>query len=724
MTAKRDVRKYCWIPTLFLCIMGVCFCLNSKVYINQCSGEFAYVEYPFLQEGDYTMEINYSGTEPGCTVQVSSQALVDQWNRQGVVFASCEIAESAGTLIIDFHLDQATRSVVLTQSMGDENRIFKQLELRSNKSPDTDNFFLGVCLILFGGVVFFKGRTLCGYRHRKQLILILIGLGASLPLLNDSLKIGQDMAFHLARLEGLYQGMRSGAFPVRINPVQLEGFGYLSSTMYPSLFLYPFAALRFFGVSTMLCYKLLLIGISIGTSLLAYYGTRGITKSEKAGMLTAVLYTFAMYRLNGLYVGATVGESMAMTFLPLAAWGVYELFWGDAKKWYLLALGISGVFGSHLLSTEMTLLFAAITGVVWLFKGEKSGWLKRAGYGMLAAAVTLLWSMWYWLPALSHRGLVVYAVHNDLYLFSLYPSQMFSLFMEPVGWSYELGRLQGEMSLSVGGVLLLSGILLIVVLASKKPESYSHLENVGCVCLCMGGFALFLTSYIFPWELLQKVALLDRLLSPLQFPWRFLSLASFFLSVAGAVGLIAFQKQFRRIRWAIPAALILLLVSTFYCFDRISYSMADLSDKMQAAGTDYTDDLYLRVHRGSMQSFSRKNSVIYCENDSEVLYSDYSKKGSSLTVYVEPVKVEAGDKLVFPLYGYTGYQVLADGEEIEWEISDDGMITCDLPNHNALIQIRYRESPLFLAGDIISLISILGSAVFAIMHKRLFLRAK
>ena len=719
MRTEHDVKKYCWIPTLFLCIMGVCFCLNTKIYTNQCSGEFAYVEYPFLQEGDYTLEIDYAGAEPGSMVQVSSQALVDQWNRQGVVFASCELAESEGFLVVDFHLDQATKSVTLTQSQGEDRNIFQQVELQSRGAPDNDNYFLGICLILLGGVVFFFGRTLCGDKYRTPLILILIGFGASLPLLNDILKMGQDIGFHLARLEGLYQGMHSGAFPVRINPIQLEGFGNLSSTEYPQLFLYPFAALRFLGVSTMLCYKLLLISISIGTSLLAFYGTRGITKSEKVGMLTAVLYTFSVYRLNGLYIGATVGETMAMTFLPLAAWGVYELFWGDAKKWYLLALGMSGVFESHLLSTEMTLLFTVIAGVVWLFKGERSGWPKRVGYGMLAAAATLLWNMWYWLPVLSHRGLVVFGVYNDLHLFSLYPSQMFSLFMEPAGWSYELGCLQGEMPLSVGGVLLFSGILLIVVLVSKKQVSYSHLENVGLVCLCLGGFALFLTTYIFPWELLQNVALLNRLLSPLQFPWRFLSPASFFLSLAGAVGMVAFKERFRNTQWVIPAVLVLLLGSTFYYFDRISYTMAEVSDKMQIAGTDYTDDLYLRVNRGSIREFSRKDSVIYCENDSEVRYSDYSKKGSSIAVYVEPVKVEEGDQLVFPLYGYTGYQVLIDGEAAEWDIADDGRIVCDLPSHNALIQIRYRESPLFLAGDIISMISVLGSVFFAVIHKRL-----
>lgn len=31
-----------------------------------------------------------------------------------------------------------------------------------------------------------------------------------------------------------------------------------------------------------------------------------------------------------------------MTFLPLVLWGIYEVLWGDCKKWYLLMLGMAG----------------------------------------------------------------------------------------------------------------------------------------------------------------------------------------------------------------------------------------------------------------------------------------------------------------------------------------------------------------------------------------------
>ena len=49
----------------------------------------------------------------------------------------------------------------------------------------------------------------------------------------------------LARINGIYEGLRTGQFPVQINPVQLGGYGYLPGSMYPQLFLYFPAILKF-----------------------------------------------------------------------------------------------------------------------------------------------------------------------------------------------------------------------------------------------------------------------------------------------------------------------------------------------------------------------------------------------------------------------------------------------------------------------------------------------
>ena len=131
--------------------------------------------------------------------------------------------------------------------------------------------------------------------------------------------------------------MQNGEFPVRINPLQSGGYGNLSPTMYPSLFLYPVAILRFFGVSAMLCYKVLLTAMNIATAFLSFYAVRAITGSEKSAWLMSVLYTFATYRLTNLYYRAALGESLAMVFHPCYCGAPMKYFMGRRRNgfsWY------------------------------------------------------------------------------------------------------------------------------------------------------------------------------------------------------------------------------------------------------------------------------------------------------------------------------------------------------------------------------------------------------
>lgn len=717
MKIERWWKQASKLPAVFIFIMSICIWLQPEAYVKEYVGGFAYAEYGFLQAGEYSLELTYAGVPAGCHVMVSSRKQVDEWNRQGVVFAEEEFAGQEGTMSLVFHLEEDTWDVVVSQDGGAENRVFDRILLQSVGLSDRDNYFLGGCLILLSVFVAIFGRRLTEERCRVPLILALLGVVVSLPLFNDFLKWGHDINFHLARIEGVYQGVKSGAFPVRVNPVQLEGFGYLSASMYPQLFLYPAALLRFLGVSTELGYKLLLFGANEATAFLAYYSVKGITKSEKTGMIGAVLYVFAPYRLLDMYTRAAVGEALAMVFLPLAAWGLYEVLWGNPRKWYLLALGVSGVFQCHLLSTEMYLIFMVGTAFFWLFSGQKKEVFLRIRYCLLSGVMFLLWNIGLWLPILffSGEGMQAYAIRNDLSRSAAYFSQMFSLFMEPVGPNRPLGGTQGEMPLSVGALLPLSSLLLLAVLARKEKSEYTLAEKTGKYCLFLGSLSLLLSSSLVPWRALQSIDWLNRLIAPIEFVWRFLGPASFLLCVAGAVGIMSFREHFGRSGWVLPVAGVILLCGTAYYFDMLSWDAEDMGDKMLVAGADERDASYL-YEESDINDFSRDNAVIQCSNGSEIGYSQYRKEGTSLTVRVSPKGVEEGARLIFPLYGYTGYQVLVNGEPVEWERMNS-RVACVLPAEESLIEVRYKGPKVFMAGDAIAWGSILGCIAYGVVKK-------
>ena len=97
-------------------------------------------------------------------------------------------------------------------------------------------------------------------KNRKYIVCYLvILLIASIPLLNNYLIRGHDIYFHLMRIEGLAQGMKTGDFPVRIQPAWYGGYGYAVSVFYSDLFLYPVALLRLAGVSLQDSYKVYVV---------------------------------------------------------------------------------------------------------------------------------------------------------------------------------------------------------------------------------------------------------------------------------------------------------------------------------------------------------------------------------------------------------------------------------------------------------------------------------
>ena len=107
---------------------------------------------------------------------------------------------------------------------------------------------------------------------KKHILLyIILIIFTSVPIINDFLFRGHDIYFHLMRIEGLAQGLRCGQFPVKIQPVWYDDFGYAVSVFYGDLFVYIAAFLRLMGFSLQDSYKGYLICCNIATILISGY---------------------------------------------------------------------------------------------------------------------------------------------------------------------------------------------------------------------------------------------------------------------------------------------------------------------------------------------------------------------------------------------------------------------------------------------------------------------
>ena len=305
------------------------------------------------------------------------------------------------------------------EEMEEENGRFEQLSFGFNLTDSTPDLYLasenpedivGVTVHKAGAGVF--SADLCAYaalvgavltvllalswdktergrkNRRDAMILVCAAAFACMPLLWRGVYDGHDLLFHLNRIEGIASGLRNGQFPVRIHSSTLLGYGYAAPEFYPELFLYFPAALRNLGVSLSASVRVFEACINLATALACYLCVRSLMRSRRAAVGASVLYTLCIYRLVNLYTRATLGESLAMIFFPMVLLGLYEVLRRDEKRWPLLALGMTGVCMSHLLSTLFCAAFCALAAVLSVKKlfAEK----RRILAILLAAGVTAL----------------------------------------------------------------------------------------------------------------------------------------------------------------------------------------------------------------------------------------------------------------------------------------------------------------------------------------------
>lgn len=278
--------------------------------------------FSYISRGAYVLDVTCTPSDRKNQVTVFSKEVADANGKAGMVLAQADVEPGGCGVSMQLSLEDGIYSVCVVTSLDtEETTMVESARLESQGIIYRDGTALGILCLLAAialSVIFVKVPR---ETYQLPLLAVIIGLIAGIPMYADFIMDGHDFSFHLQRIEGIYQAMASGDFPVRLNPLQVNGYGYLSSTMYPQLFLYPVALLRFFNVSVMTCYKLLLTLTNVGTALIAYYVVKSITQSGKIGILMSFLYTLSAYRLMGMYMRCAIGEVLAMTFLPLVMGG-------------------------------------------------------------------------------------------------------------------------------------------------------------------------------------------------------------------------------------------------------------------------------------------------------------------------------------------------------------------------------------------------------------------
>lgn len=578
--------------------------------------------------------------------------------------------------------------------------------------------------------VFFAKGVALGKRGKQALALVAVAFIASLPLFTNFLQAGHDLQFHLTRIATLAAELEHGQFPVRMLHEMSNGFAYATSLYYCDLFLYLPALLVNMMVPLQLAYKIYVVAVNLLTACIAFYSFVRITGSARLGMLGAALYTLGAYRLTNLYLRAALGEYTAMAFLPLVLLGMYAIYTKEQPRmrdWMPLSLGMAGVIMSHMLTTQMAVIFLVIFCLLAIKKTIRPTTLIAVGK---AAGVALLLTLWYIVPFLqSYIGMDTRIAERPIQWIQCtgaYILQLVGLSFTSSGGGVPDG-IVGEMPVTVGLPLSLGIVLLLYYFIKRAEWQTEKTPAFGRVRVLtvLGLIAMIFSLHVFPWGGIQGgiAAMLGGagkaiagFLGSLQFSWRYLAIATVLLIPAILLVLADLghrKPQYQR--YAVILMLVALVFNmssfytgytntaeewTYYDIDRLD-TVAVMNAEYYLEGTEFQHPLYAKVEHVSGDVEVRSYT-----NEGGVRRLDCRNNGSEAAV------------LDLPLFAYDHFHAYdAIGAELvlERNYENGNRTNISIPaGFDGTVEIRYEPPALWRVAEVVSLLSALGLIAFGI----------
>lgn len=557
-------------------------------------------------------------------------------------------------------------------------------------------------------------------------VLLLLTVYTSVPIFSFFMPAGDDLPFHLTRIEAIKTSLLAGQFPNRLSSFWNNGYGYASAVFYGETFLYLPALLRILGFSIQSAYKFYIAAVNFATALVSYYCFRKMFQNNRAALAGCAVYMLAPYRLTCVFLRAAVGEYTAMIFLPLVLCGLFRIYREDTETadnqsgWLPLALGYSGIIQCHILSCVMTGIFAGLFCLVFAFKMMHP---KRLWQLIKAGAAIVLLNIWFFLPFADYF-LLGYtseiASRNPLGRMNANAalvSQMITFYQQGVKPSYSIGEsfvFPNERNYAVGGFFIV--IFFYLCYRLYRGGERSEIVRIGDCSLLFAALSLSMCTLWFPWDRLQQMNGLFRMLTRnIQFPWRFLGISCLLLTVT-AICLIRLLQALpnKPLYYAILAVIgtVFLLSADYFMF---SYTQ-NIEWKRYVDEKDiYVDAIghgeYLPAQ--TPEDFDADTAVIAGEN-----FEILSERRSAGTCIVEGSNLSEEETYVdIPFLPYKGYMCRdnATNERLAVSLDIPGKVRVRIPPHyHGTFAVAYKEPWYWRISELVSLLTVLAGIVWLV----------
>ncbi len=503
-----------------------------------------------------------------------------------------------------------------------------------------------------------------------------------------------DLAFHLSRIVGLKDMMQVGNFRALIYTTFFNGYGYANGLFYPNFFIYISSFLCLLGVNAFTSYKVLIIICTFLTAGSMYFCVKKISYSKLVATIATFLYVVSPYRIVDIYERGALGEILAFIFIPFVILGIYELLYRDYKKWWYLAIGFCGLLMSHLLSFIMMLIVFVIILIINIKKLLVKK--KRILYVIIPGLVSILLTAFFLFPMFEQ--LIV----SD-----------FVIDKVTVNWNASSRSLTLLRAFFDQGVLSFPcGIGIIFVLISgcffKIDKGKDNIYRFLKLLLITGLILVIATTNVFPWN-----TAVGHKLAFIQFPWRFLLLATAFLSISSG---IIVERFIPKIRANDRSLLILTILLGSIIFPTIlvkivyyDYKKVDVINSSVGYGEylPYQTKKKRLIERGSI--ITTKHKMNY----------DFIKTGS--TMFINYNNYEENNYMDLPLLYYYGYKAIdvETNKALKIKAGRNNVIRINIENiGSGHIKVYYAGTTTQQVSYIISVITLGGVALYFLYYRK------
>lgn len=531
----------------------------------------------------------------------------------------------------------------------------------------------------------------------KDLFYLAIGIlllaPILLPLYGQGFPHAWDTGAHLIRMAGFHEALLDGQFP----PRWLTHFAYdwgspvlMFNWSLPYWLAEPFIA---GGITIVDSFKIVIL-TGVILSFFSMYGFLRTWLNKEAAIAGGIIYCWAPYRLNTIYVRGAIGEATAFAFWPLIFWSALLIMRGKPAKGILLgSISFSLILLSH---QVMFLMIIPLWLGFIIFAGKPKINLRKSVREAVPLLISLGLTSFFWIPAFFEKGNIAISQLNVMNFRGRYFSNLPALLSVPGFFSpngsdpflalYPIGLPQI--------FWVIYGNLITFIERNKKLLLTVLLLDLFFIL----GIYLLLPQSSRVWD---KLPLLPEFIYPL----RFLGLLTFISALLAGIAIFSLKNH------QLIAAVLITVFTIIINYRAVPINTnRDNAPDSQYFRSDGTGDMQGEfLPEWADPKFTEKENyyrdtapVTFVTGSGQLKSHNSTTRSLNFTVNADSPSIVMLKQFYFP-----GWQVSVNGITSSIGISAGGAMLIGLPGGTNNITAKFVGTPLRKFADLISLLTLL-----------------